>query len=127
MRTPLPRALARLLAPILLIGLILAPSSAESRGRQYRPHHGADVWADLAHCESTHGAQDPNLYQFALSTWRNMPERAGVPGTHTPGEQLASAKWNLAHSRKGPGEWPYCGRAVGLQRSDAYPLPPITG
>lgn len=120
-RTPILIMAAAVFAILVAIGLT-APAAAG--GRQYQPHHGADVWADLEHCESTHG-KDPNLYQFTVRTWRGLPERAGFPGTHTPGEQLASAKF-LLH-RSGPGQWPYCGRRVGLQQHHAYPLPPITG
>lgn len=118
------RVLARPVIILAALSLAILPAPAESRGRHYQPHHGADVWADLAHCESTHG-KDPNLYGFTDATWRRMPERAGRARTHTPGEQLASAKYNLHLS--GPRQWPYCGRRIGLQRHHAYPLPPITG
>ena len=114
-----------LLAAVVLVPSVFLLPTAEAHGRRhYQPHHGADVWADLEHCESTHG-KHPNRYQFTVRTWRSLPHRAGFPGTHTPEEQLASAKLNLL--RDGPGQWPYCGPRIGLQVHHAYPLLPHPG
>lgn len=82
-------------------------------GTRYVPHHGTDVWADLAHCESTHGKGSRNVFQFSTRTWRTMDQRAGVAGTHTYDEQLESAM--ELQERDGWGQWPACSRAMGLR------------
>lgn len=91
--------------------LVLFGVGADASTR-YTRHH-ADVWDDLAHCESTHGKGSPNIFQFTVRTWRSMPERAGVAGTHTYTEQLESAQ-DLVE-RSGWGQFPGCARAMGLR------------
>lgn len=106
---------------LLALTILLGLSTPVSARRGYVPHHGADVWADLAHCESAHGSTSTNVYQFATGTWRSLglPGRAGF---YSGDFQLAAAQ--ALDRRSGPGQWPACGRAIHLTRADADAFPP---
>ncbi len=107
-----------LVGVLLWFGLVVLLDQAYG-GVRYTPHHGEDVWADLAHCESGHGASAfknrryRGIYQFSYRTWASMDQRAGDPATHTPEEQLHSAM--ELQARSGWGQWPACSRAIGLR------------
>ncbi len=104
-----------LLAGILLLPIAVAqPAEAHRRGgKRYQPHHGIHTYADLDHCESTHGAGSANRFQFTASTWR----RAGGQGRAQDAsyaEQLERADaWQKV---AGWSQWPSCARAMGLVR-----------
>jgi hypothetical protein len=77
-----------------------------------------DVWAALARCESgmRPGLRNPpysGAFQFTAGTWRSLGER-GQAADWSYEHQLAAARRLLA--RSGPGQWPVCGRRVGLTR-----------
>lgn len=99
---------------IILTGffLMVVLSVGADAHTRYTRHH-EDIYSDLAHCESTHGQGSANIFQFRLSTWRSMPERSGVPSTHTYEEQLESAQELVA--RSGWASFPGCSRAIGVR------------
>lgn len=110
-------AMAMIVTVFFVVVVVLAVKAYG--GTRYVPHHGDDVWADLAHCESGHGASAfrnqryRGIYQFSYRTWASMDQRSGDPATHTPEEQLDSAM--KLQERSGWGQWPACSRAIGLR------------
>lgn len=102
-----------LLAAILLLPVATAtPAEAHRRHtKRYTPHHGIHTWADIDHCESTHG-QHPNRFQFKPGTWRAAGGQ-GRAQDASYAEQLERADaWQKV---AGWGQWPACARAMGLR------------
>ncbi|MFJ8014559.1 transglycosylase family protein [Streptomyces sp. NPDC096339] len=118
------RALAGLvvagIAAPAAVALVAQPAAAASAG----------TWDEVAQCESTGNwsINTGNGYygglQFSSSTWAEFGGRQYAPQADqaTKAQQIAVAEKVLAV--QGPGAWPSCGKAAGLQRGGPAPEAP---
>lgn len=100
-----------LLSAVLVLGAA-SPAQAHRKHRRYKPHHGIHTYADLDHCESTHGAGSRNHFQFKLSTWHKAGG-TGRPEDASYDEQLQRA--DAWQKQTGWYQWPACSKAMGLR------------
>ncbi|WP_329386803.1 transglycosylase family protein [Streptomyces sp. NBC_01351] len=118
------RALAGLvvagIAAPAAVALVAQPAAAASAG----------TWDKVAQCESTGNwsINTGNGYygglQFSSSTWAEFGGRQYAPQANqaTKAQQMAVAEKVL--KVQGPGAWPSCGKAAGLQRGGPAPETP---
>ncbi|MFD7263764.1 peptidoglycan DD-metalloendopeptidase family protein [Streptomyces sp. NPDC059874] len=119
------RALAGLvvagIAAPAAVALMAQPAAAASAG----------TWDKVAQCESTGNwsINTGNGYygglQFSSSTWAEFGGKRYAPQANqaTKAQQMAVAEKVLAV--QGPGAWPSCGKAAGLQRGGPAPEAPV--
>jgi hypothetical protein len=76
-----------------------------------------DPWAALRQCESNGNYSDDTgngyygAYQFTIGSWRSLG-LGGLPSQAPPGQQDQAAQ--ELQARRGWGQWPSCGRRLGL-------------
>lgn len=100
----------------MLTALFQSIPTAEAHRRRnprVNQQHHADVFEDLAHCESGHrndlGSPYWGYFQFSPRTWTGLA-LPGLPSDHSYEEQLDAARRLV--QRSGWGQFPACSRSI---------------